>query len=356
MYFFTLNISNQSRVGHFRLDSALNSARFQSPVGIFFEPSTPDIYYILEQAGRVISFNNKTLEQKVFLDIRDKVTSGGETGLLGLAFHPDYKSNGRLFLDYTASNPLRTKVVEYDMNSAQPKEKVILEVNQPYSNHNGGAIVFGPDGYLYISLGDGGSGGDPHNNAQNLKVLLGKILRINVDAGTPYTIPNDNPFYGNKDGYREEIFAYGLRNVWKFTFDGSVIWAGDVGQGKYEEVDIITAGGNYGWNIMEGNHCFLASSCNQTGLIPPVAEYNHDHGQSITGGYVYRGKISEINGQYIYADYVTGKIWGLQKHQNSTYSSSLLFDSPFLVSSFGLTPAGELLVVDHQGFIYIMKK
>ena len=246
---------------------AFPNLNFDQPVDIQSPKDGTNRIFVLSQPGIVFVFDNdaKTKTKKVFLDIRNKVLYGGEQGLLGLAFHPNFKSNGFFYLDYTIDNPRRTVVSRFrvsakDPNKADPGSEVILfEVEQPYSNHNGGQISFGPDGYLYVSLGDGGSGGDPKNNAQNLKSLLGKILRIDVDKksnGKNYSIPDDNPFKGNKNGNKEEIFAFGLRNVWRFSFDKKGnLWAADVGQNEWEELNIIEKGKNYGWRIMEGKHC-----------------------------------------------------------------------------------------------------
>ncbi len=229
------------------------------------------------------------------MDITNRVTSSGnEMGLLGLAFHPNFTNNGYFFVDYTASSPSRTVISRFKILNDTvdtSDELIILEVAQPYSNHNGGQIRFGPDGYLYIALGDGGAGGDPQNNGQDRSTLLGSILRINIDkttSSTNYDIPTDNPFVNNTSGYKEEIFAYGLRNPWRFSFDNSTLWAGDVGQNSIEEIDIVESGKNYGWNVMEGSNCYNTNTCNDTDLVYPVYEYSHSFGFSITGGFVYR--------------------------------------------------------------------
>jgi glucose/arabinose dehydrogenase len=247
---------------------AFPNLNFEQPVDIQSPKDGTNRLFVLSQPGIIFVFENDpgTKQKEIFLDIRGKVLFGGEQGLLGLAFHPDYKQNGYFFLDYTANNPRRTvisrfKVSQDDPNKADPEsELILLEVEQPYSNHNGGQISFGPDGYLYISLGDGGSGGDPLNAGQDLTMLLGSLLRIDVDkisGGRNYAIPDDNPFKDNSEGFKEEIYAYGLRNVWRFSFDNqNRLWAADVGQNKWEEINIIEKGKNYGWRIMEGKHCF----------------------------------------------------------------------------------------------------
>jgi hypothetical protein len=248
-----------------------------------------------------------------------------------------------------------------DPSKADPEsEKILLEIKQPYSNHNGGQIAFGPDGYLYISLGDGGSGGDPQNHAQNLKSLLGKILRIGVDRKSVdknYFIPDDNPLKVNSAGYKEEIYAYGLRNVWRFSFDNKGnLWGADVGQNKWEEINIIEKGKNYGWRIMEANHCFNPEkNCDTTGLVLPIWEYEHNDagGFSITGGFVHNGKsASVLNGKYIYADYVVGKIWTLE-YKEGKVKNSLLADTDFLISTFGVDESNELYFADYnKGKLY----
>ncbi|MBN1447291.1 MAG: PQQ-dependent sugar dehydrogenase, partial [Bacteroidetes bacterium] len=281
------------------------------------------------------------------------------------AFHPNYETNGFLYLNYTAADPRRTVIARYrvtdtDPNSADPaSETVLLEISQPYSNHNGGQIAFGPDGYLYISTGDGGSGGDPQNNAQNRSNLLGKILRIDVDNpshGDAYGIPADNPFFGNAEGWAEHIYAWGLRNPWRFSFDTVTgrLWAGDVGQNRFEEVDIIDRGKNYGWRIMEGFSCFNpASGCDQSGLTKPVIEYGRDQGASITGGYVYRGEsVPELQGKYIYADFVTGRIWGLTYNGPGNVDNVLLLSSNQNIASFGVDPDNELYICTFGGSIF----
>lgn len=350
------------------LREAFPHLSFERPVGVYAPPDGSSRLFVLEQAGVIRSFpdDSATAEAPVFLDIRMYVDDGGnEEGLLGLAFHPDFSANGRFYVDYTAPDPDRTVVAEYRVDPAdpaggQPEEmKVILEVDQPYSNHNGGQIAFGPDGFLYIALGDGGSGGDPHGNGQDPSTLLGSILRIDVDrssAGRAYGIPEDNPFAGNGQGLREEIFAYGLRNPWRFSFDFSTgdLWAGDVGQNRIEEVDLVEAGGNYGWNIMEGSSCFEPSSgCDRADLILPVAEYTHDMGISVTGGFVYRGsQVPALEGRYVYADFGSGRIWTLDAANPEEPDVRQILRTGLSISSFGLDSRGELLLCAFDGKIY----
>ena len=237
-------------------------------------------------------------------------------------------------------------------------ERVILEVSQPYSNHNGGQVLFGPDGYLYIGLGDGGSGGDPHGNGQNLTTLLGTILRIDVrssGAEGTYRVPPDNPFAGNTGGARPEIWAYGLRNPWRFTFDRKTgeLWTGDVGQNRFEEVNIIKPGLNYGWNIMEGDHCFGQSSCNAAGLEPPVIEYGRDGNCSVIGGYVYRGtRLASLDGAYVYGDFCSGKVWALRHDGTGVTEHMEILGSGPMISSFGETQSGEIYALSFDGSLY----
>ncbi|MDH4068614.1 MAG: PQQ-dependent sugar dehydrogenase, partial [Dehalococcoidia bacterium] len=267
---------------------------------------------------------------------------------------------------YSAADPRRSVLSRFSLdeentNIADPQsEVVIMEVAQPYSNHNGGQLAFGPDGYIYIGLGDGGSGGDPLGNGQNLSTLLGSILRIDVSglsAPGDYEIPADNPFVGI-EGARPEIWAYGLRNPWRFSFDSEtgLLWAGDVGQNLWEEIDIISKGANYGWNIMEGFHCYSPSTdCNQSGLTLPVVEYGRSQGCSVTGGYVYRGaQIASLQGHYIYGDYCSGNIWALAYDGSAVTENKLLVDSSLSITSFGVDVTGNLYILDRQGGIYTL--
>lgn len=293
-------------------------------------------------------------------------------GLLGLAFHPDFRNNGYLYVNYTAGSKPETRISRFTLKQGgngqvDPKsESVLLRFDQPYRNHNGGKVAFGPDGYLYISVGDGGSGGDPQNNSQNRSNLLGNILRIDVNSSSGsrnYSIPADNPFAGNSEGYREEIYAYGLRNPWKFSFDKQTgtLWAADVGQNKLEEIDIIRNGGNYGWRVMEGTDCFKPSSnCDQSGLVLPVHEYVRSEGVSVTGGFVYRGKqLPALQGKYIYGDYASGKIWALTVDGNGKKTDNvLLLTTGFPLATFGEDQENELLVLSYgnDGKIYRLQQ
>ncbi len=310
--------------------------------------------FLLEQPGRVRILQHGRLLPAPFLDITSKVRSGGEQGLLGLAFHPMYTKNGRFFMNYTRMPDGATVVAEYKVSTdpliTEKVERVLLAVPQPYANHNGGMLAFGPDGYLYISLGDGGAAGDPGNRAQDRNDLLGKILRIDVDRGTPYAIPPDNPYASG--GGRPEIYALGLRNPWRFSFDRKTgnLWAGDVGQDRWEEIDRVVKGGNYGWRIMEGNHCFFPPFfCRTEGLNPPVAEYALTGGRcSIIGGYVYRGRAHPaLSGLYLFGDYCSGEIMTLRDGQ-----VTVLLHTELRISSFGEDQDGELYVIDLRGGVY----
>jgi glucose/arabinose dehydrogenase len=299
-----------------------------------------------------------------FLDISNRVGSNtSERGLLGLAFHPKYKETGYFYVNYTDNNGntviSRFKVTS-DLNIADPaSEKKLLGVQQPFPNHNGGSVVFGPDGYLYLGLGDGGSQGDPHGNGQSTKTLLGKILRIDIDHGDPYAIPADNPFASG--GGNAEIWAYGLRNPWRFSFDPATgdLYIGDVGQDIWEEIDYLPAGSpggaNFGWNAMEGKHPFKGSD--SPSFIAPVIDYSHSEGGcSVTGGYVYRGAVlPEWNGVYFYGDYCSGKVWGLLKN-GLDWKSAFLFDTKMSISTFGVDENGEIYLAWYGGGIYRLAK
>jgi len=323
--------------------------------------------FVTEQPGQIHVFpdDQETTHTEIFLDIQDRVSkSSNEEGLLGIAFDTKYSTSGLFYVYYSASPPRRSVLSRFSVNESDPNtadlssETIILEISQPYKNHNGGQIAFGPDGYLYIGLGDGGSSGDPMGNAQNVSTLLGTILRIDVSdvsENKSYDIPLDNPFVGI-DGAREEIWAYGLRNPWRFSFDATtgLLWTGDVGQRKWEEIDIVERGLNYGWNTMEGGHCFSPTNkCDTTNLGLPVAEYDHSEGCSITGGYVYRGgEIPWLLGTYVYGDYCSGKIWGLRYDGDSVIEHSMLLDSKLSITSFGQDLDGKLYVLSRNSGIY----
>jgi len=319
--------------------------------------------FVVEQAGRIRIVKNGHLLPTPFLDISARVASGGERGLLSVAFHRSYATNGFFYVNFTDVSG-NTRVERFSV-SANPdvanaaSSKLILAVAQPFANHNGGLNVFGPDGMLYIGLGDGGSAGDPQGNGQNLGTLLGKILRIDVDRGDPYAIPADNPFVG-RSGARGEIWAYGLRNPWRFAFDklGELLYIADVGQNLFEEVDVVIAsssGLNFGWNTMEGSTCFVSTPCSQSGLELPALVYDHSAGAcSITGGYVYRGAvITDIIGHYFYSDYCAGFLKSF-RYQNgrATEQNTWNVGNIGFITSFGEDAAGELYLTSSNGRVY----
>ena len=354
--------------GSIQVERVFPDLSFQEMTNLVQPDDASGRIFITEQRGVIYAFSaNNSQQADIFLDITDRVNRGGnEEGLLGLVFGPDYQENGYFYVYYSAADPSRSVLSRFSLNEedtdvADPEsEVIIMEVAQPYSNHNAGQLAFGPDGYLYIALGDGGGAGDPLGNAQNLGTVLGSILRIDVSglsAPGDYEIPADNPFVGIEDA-REEIWAYGLRNPWRFSFDleTGLLWAGDVGQSSWEEIDIIAKGANYGWNIMEGSHCYSPSTgCNQSGLTLPIFEYDHSQGCSVTGGYVYRGdQIPSLQGYYIYGDYCSGNIWALAYNGSVVTENILLVDSGLIITSFGEDLAGNLYILDRQGGIYTL--
>lgn len=342
---------------------AFPSLDFNRPVDL--QNYGDDNLFVVEQRGVIQVFHNDpdTESAAAFLDIRSVVDDrDNEEGLLGLAFHPGYLQNGYFYVNYTTSHGT-TRISRFEVDVQNPtvavpsSEFVLMEFTQPFGNHNGGQLAFGPDGYLYIAVGDGGSGGDPQGNGQNTSTLLGSILRIDIDNPTEnlnYGIPTNNPFAGNQSGAREEIFAYGLRNPWRISFDAEtgLLWTGDVGQNEFEEIDIIENGGNYGWRIMEASDCFQSASCDQSGLIEPYYHYLHDDGNaSITGGVVYRGSIASLAGRYVYADYVSGRIWALESGSMNP-ENQLLYDTNHRITTFGTDHLQELYFCSISGKVY----
>jgi len=310
--------------------------------------------FIVEKAGHVRIVQDSNLIDTPFLDILDRVGSkSNEQGLLGLAFHPDYAENGYFFVNYTDKQD--DTVIARFQTTADPNiadsssEEILLRAKQPYDNHNGGALAFGPDGYLYIGLGDGGLWDDPHGNGQILDTFLGKLLRLDVDSTEPYAIPPDNPF-------GDEIWAYGLRNPWRISFDQATgdLYIGDVGQDQWEEIDFVATGSpggiNFGWDYFEGTHAFEGTPPQGAQLVPPVAEYDHSQGCSVTGGYVYRGAMPEWNGIYLYGDYCTGTVWGLMQFGES-WQNQILFGAGGNITSFGQDSSGEIFIATNEGQI-----
>jgi glucose/arabinose dehydrogenase len=359
-----------SDIPRIRLQRIAPQMTFRRPVQVVFEPGDDRRMYVLEQAGRILVIDpedREAKEPKVFLDIKSQVNSrGNEEGLLSLAFHPDYAKNGRFFLYYTAigaerrrSNVLSEWAV--DLDAGVPKEgseRMLLSIEDPYSNHNGGTVLFGRDGMLYLSCGDGGAANDPLQAGQDLGTLLAKVLRIDVDrteGDRPYGIPKDNPFISTA-GARPEIWAYGLRNVWRMSFDRKTgeLWGGDVGQNAYEEVDLIVKGGNYGWNPREGLHAFPDGRPGAFGseYIDPVVEYPHSEGVSITGGFVWRSaKAPEHDGVYLFADLVSCRIWGIRAQDGKLVQGPdlLLTTRNQLPTSFGESADGTLYLTTFEG-------
>ncbi len=326
----------------------------EDPVYIAPVPGEVNTYWILEQAGRIRRFRNGQLEATPVLDIVSRVRSGGEMGLLGLAFHPQFARNRRFFVNYNPAGELSTVIAEFNADTLV--ETRVMKFAQPFTNHKGGMLEFDHQGHLFITVGDGGSGGDPQGNGQKLDTLLGKMLRIDVNGKAPYSIPNDNPLVG-KSG-RPEIFAWGLRNVWRFSFDRKtgLLFAADVGQNRFEEINIIEKGKNYGWGVWEANHCYKPDvGCRAEGMTMPIHEYPRAAGISVTGGYVYRGtKLPVLSGKYIFGDFGSGKVWGLTWDEvtKTGVKNELLLNSQQPISSFGEDNDGELLVVSYAGIIY----
>jgi len=337
-------------------------SNFNAPLGLEQPNDGSGRLFVVEQGGTIRIISNGSVLPQPFLDITSKVIAQNEMGLLGLAFHPNFSQSGKFYLNYTRSlsGQFQSVIAEYSIsasnaNLADPaSERILLTVNQVgnFNNHKAGQLAFGADGFLFFGLGDGGSGGDPFGNGQNTGILLGKMMRIDVDSTSPglqYRIPPDNPFVSG--GGLPEIWAYGFRNPWRFSFDRVTgrLFVGDVGQDSFEEVDIVQKGNNYGWNIMEGMHCFQPpTGCNTAGLTLPIAEYSHSEGNAIIGGYVYHGSsIKGLQGIYVFGDLGTGKIWGLQETSPNVWARTLLATTGKLISSFGQDQSGELYLIDY---------
>ena len=347
------------------LTARLVASGLSQPLDLQSVPGDRERLYVVEQGGRIRVVRNGQVEAAPFLDISDRIRTGGERGLLGLAFHPGFEADRRLFVNYT--NPSGdTHIAEFTATSADgadpASERVLLVIPQPFANHNGGGLAFGNDGRLYIALGDGGRGGDPLGSGQDLGTLLGKILRIDVDAGAPYAVPADNPFLSTA-GAEPEIWAYGLRNPFRMAFDPATgdLYIGDVGQGRREEIDVglaVRGGGeNYGWNVTEGTLCFApADGCDRTGLTMPVLEYTHGEGCSVAGGVVYRGcRMPDLAGTYFYGDFCTGFVRSFRLVNGAATDRrdwTAELEGIGGISSFGTDATGEVYVVDYDGEVY----
>ncbi|MDG1838301.1 MAG: PQQ-dependent sugar dehydrogenase [Phycisphaerales bacterium] len=334
----------------------LQGRSYREPVQVLSIPGTSDAIAVIERGGRVLRapLALKSTDS-IFLDLRGRLTTrNSEEGLLSVAFHPNWPETDELYVYRSRKSPRRTVLSRFsgltENGILDPeKETVLLEIPQPYGNHNGGTVLFGHDGMLYLSVGDGGSANDPHNNGQNISTLLGTVLRIDISKSgvdMPYTIPPDNPFV-DVVGARPEIWASGLRNIWRMSFDPKTheLWAGDVGQNKWEEINIIQRGGNYGWKLREGRHVFKQDPSDTTTVIEPIIEYGRSDGGSVTGGEVYRGSDHpNFNGVYVYGDYMSGKIWGARQTTNATIEvRDVTPEKRAFVSSFGQGPDGSIL-------------
>jgi hypothetical protein len=353
-----------SAVAQPEIEKAFPNLSFGAVTDIQAAPDGSNRLFVLERTGRIRVFeaNSTTSETDTFLDVQSRVDTQGEGGLLGLAFHPNYEQNGRFFVYYTTSEdgPFRSVVSRFTVSGSDPNaadlgtEETILSVDQPYSNHNAGQLQFGPDGYLYVGLGDGGGSGDPEENGQDPTTLLGSMLRLDVDldgSGTSpdcgsgaYEVPESNPFVGAASDSCDEIYAYGFRNPYRYSFgpEGR-LWVADVGQSSWEEIDWVASGNNYGWDVMEGTHCYEPSSgCDTSGLTLPIFEYSHSVGNSITGGYVANGGCGYVEGRYVYGDYGSGRIWALSYDADGAVSSELLVESSLSLTTFGVGPNERL--------------
>lgn len=344
---------------------------FEAPVAVENAGDASGRLFVVEKEGRIIMMEptDNGFKKNIYLDITDRVESSqAEQGLLGLAFHPEFRKNGTFYVNYTspdkqtvisafrASTPGATKV---DAKT----ERLIMSFEQPYDNHNGGDLAFGPDGFLYIATGDGGGSGDPESHSQNLRSLLGKMLRIDVrpeESDVKYRIPFDNPYINQAAYAREEVYAYGLRNPWRISFDQATgeLWAADVGQNEREEVNLIEKGGNYGWNVMEGTQCFESTAgCEPRSMISPVFEYRHgSSGASVTGGHVYRGfAVEEMQGKYVFADFLDGRVWTLEKSGTGKYAAQLMNDRIPGITTFGEDENWEMYAATYDGSLLKLK-
>jgi glucose/arabinose dehydrogenase len=343
------------------IEQAFPHLDFDRMVGLHWMPGEQDIAVVLTQHDGIVyraNLSDDSSEPTVFLDVSDKLIAdpGNEEGLLGFAFAPDYETSREFYVYFSAGEPRRSVIERYRAEgdaADQDSARIIMEIEQPFQNHNGGALEFGPDGMLYIALGDGGLGGDPFGHGQNTETLLGSILRIDVAGGGAYTVPPDNPFVNG--GGAPEIWAYGLRNPWRITFDRQTgdLWTGDVGQNEFEEINRVIRGGNYGWNTVEGPECFNpGENCDRTGLVEPRTWYGREDGISVTGGYVYRGEaMPQLDGWYVYGDFGSGKVWAVDASADMG-DALLLMESERPIASFAEDPEGELYIVGFDNAIY----
>ncbi|TGK17499.1 glucose dehydrogenase [Leptospira fluminis] len=335
---------------------------FKEPTDLQFLPGADSKLVVLEKKGRIWLFDIKTKEKTLVADFVGSVETRSEEGLLGLAFSPDFARSRSFYVNAVSkeAGTDQTWIIEFEWKSERvlawkDRKRVLLRVDQPYSNHNAGQLAFGPDGKLYIGFGDGGAANDPLLQGQNPSTYLGSLIRIEPNpesSGPPYRIPKDNPFL-NKPGFLPEVWAYGLRNPWRFSFDRKTgeLYLADVGQNEFEEIDLIVKGGNYGWSIKEGFHCFRNNrDCRKPGIMDPIYEYDHKTGQSITGGYVYRGEqLPILEGKYIFADFVSGKIWALQKNPQGKTNVREIANLGMSISTFGQDASGEIYFADFSG-------
>jgi glucose/arabinose dehydrogenase len=361
MYNLLVNQPSPKSQVHYELEVAFQNLIFNHPVGIYSPQDGTNRLFVVGQMGVIYVFENRRniSEASIFLNVSDRVHLGA---FLGLAFDPNFASNGRFYVNYLANNPLRTVIAQWSVNPNDSdkadvnSQKTLMEVPQLYESHAGGQLGFGPNGYLYIALGDGNPYGDLSGNAQNLSALQGKILRIDVNnpsKNSNYSIPSDNPFTGTSIDYKEEIYAYGFRNPWRFSFDlvTGKLWVGDVGQDRMEEIDVVERGKNYGWNIMEGTLPFLGG--NESGLELPIWEYGRDQGNATIGGFVYHGtKLAELINSYVYGDYVSGRIWSLNVQDSGKIVNKELLQTNLNITSFGIDSQNELLICAQDGRVY----
>jgi glucose/arabinose dehydrogenase len=358
--------------GSVMLSEVFANVTLSSPVAMMMAPGSAARWFVVEQQGvvKVMPANANATDNDVsiFIDISARVSSGNETGLLGMALHPDFANNGEVFLSYTRSGPVsylsRFRSFDGGLTLDDGSEEVLMTIVQDFQNHNGGNIAFGPDGFLYAGWGDGGSGGDPNDRGQDTTNLLGTFTRIDVDGAAPYGIPATNPFAGNANCVQgfgaapcPEIFAWGFRNPWRWSFDSQTgeLWAGDVGQNSFEEIDRVVISGNYGWDEREGAHCFEPAQGCATSFIDPITEYGRNLGVSVTGGYVYRGNdIAVLQGMYVYGDFGTGRIWTVPANSPQGTVGTEILNSGLNISSFAVDSTGELYVLDYGGDVYLV--